>query len=261
MEARQDVSAKACSEASVGAGSVGPGEKQSGIRTAGFAFSVILHGLALLSLFVVAGHGANGSRSGLQFVPVEVVAIGEGTGAPTHERLGAVPQPSAARQPPSNSGSIDVAPLERQAPTDELETKLQALAQLRQPDSDTRIVETDASVSNMSAADDDAAAGSRGVFNLKDLIRAQVERSWNLDLTVLGNNSYSVPIHVEMTSAGIVIKAEIVDTTHPTDSVYRDIAVSARNAVLMSSPFAMPAGHYQGVIDMVLDLNPRDTLR
>jgi hypothetical protein len=261
MELRQDVSANVCSEESVGAGSVGPGGKHGGIRAAGFAFSAFLHGLALLLLFVVAGDGANGSRSGLQFVPVEVVAIGEGTGAPTHERLAAVPQPSAPRQPPSNSGSIDVTPLERQAPTDELETKLQALAQLRLPDTDTRIVETDASVWNMSAADDAAAAGSRGVFNLKDFIRAQVERRWNLDLAALGSNSYSVPIHVEMTSAGIVIKAEIVDTMHPPDSVYRDIAVSARNAVLMSSPFALPAGHYQGMIDMVLDLNPRDTLR
>ncbi len=42
---------------------------------------------------------------------------------------------------------------------------------------------------------------------------------------------------------------------------HRDFAVSARNAVLLSSPIALPAGHYQDVMDMVLYLNPKDALR
>jgi hypothetical protein len=259
MGARQALSPIAHIEESLEASLAAPLEMH-GNRAAGFAVSVILHGLALLLLLVIMGHGANGSRNGLQFVPIEVVAIGEGTAAPAHARPEAMPQPSAAQPPPPSTAAVDVAPPERQPPADALETKLQALAQLRQPDTDTRIVDNDTSVSNRSAADDAAAAGSRGVLSLRDLIRAQVERRWNLDVAALGNNSYSVPIHVEMTSAGVVIKAEIVDT-RPADPVYRDIAVSARNAVLMSSPFSLPAGHYQGVIDMVLDLNPRDTLR
>lgn len=241
------------------AASLAPSLETHGNRAAGFAVSVFLHGLALLLLLIVMGHGANGSRNGLQLVPIEVVAAGEGTAAPAHVRQATMPQPSAGQPPPLSAAAADAAPPERQPAADPLEAKLQALAQLRQPDTNTRIVENDASVSNLSAADDAAAAGSRGVLSLRELIRAQVERRWNLDVAALGDNSYSVPIHVEMTSAGVVIKAEIVNT-RPADPVYRDIAVSARNAVLMSSPFSLPAGHYQGVIDMVLDLNPRDTL-
>jgi hypothetical protein len=258
MGARQALSPIAHIEESFEASLVGPPEMH-GNRAAGFAVSVVLHGLALLLLLVVMGHGANGSRNGLQLVPIEVVAIGEGTAAPGHEQPAAMSQPSAAQPPPMSTAGIDAARPERQPPADPLETKLQALAQLRQPDTDTRIVENDASESNRSVADDAAAAGGRGVLSLRELIRAQVERRWNLDVTALGNNSYSVPIHVEMTSAGVVIKAEIVNT-RPADPVYHDIAVSARNAVLMSSPLSLPAGHYQGVIDMILDLNPKDTL-
>jgi hypothetical protein len=96
---------------------------------------------------------------------------------------------------------------------------------------------------------------------VKDYIRAQVERRWNLDLATLGNSDLSVPIHVEMTSEGVVLKAEIVESARTSDPAYREIAVSARNAVLLSSPLSLPAGHYQGLMDMVLYLNPRDALR
>ena len=58
-----------------------------------------------------------------------------------------------------------------------------------------------------------------------------------------------------------MLKAEIVDTAPAADPTTSEIAVSARNAVLLSSPLALPAGHYQGVIDMVLYLNPKDALR
>jgi len=68
-------------------------------------------------------------------------------------------------------------------------------------------------------------------------------------------------IHVEMTSEGVVLKAAIVDSGRTNDVAYREVAVSARNAVLLSSPLSLPAGHYQGLMDMVLFLNPRAVLR
>jgi hypothetical protein len=77
----------------------------------------------------------------------------------------------------------------------------------------------------------------------------------------LRNHEVSVPIHVEITSAGVVLKAEIVDTARAADPDYHEIAVSARNAVLLSSPIALPPGHYQDVMDMVLYLDPREALR
>jgi hypothetical protein len=70
-----------------------------------------------------------------------------------------------------------------------------------------------------------------------------------------------VPIHVKMAKDGVVLKAEIVESSRSNDPAYREIAVSARNAVTLSSPIALPPGTYQDVMDMVLELNPRDTLR
>jgi hypothetical protein len=111
------------------------------------------------------------------------------------------------------------------------------------------------------ATNDDIASGREGPFSVKDYIRAQIERRWNLDLATIGSGDFSVPIHVEMTSEGVVLKAEIVDSGRTNDAAYREVAVSARNAVLLSSPLSLPAGHYQGLMDMVLFLNPRDVLR
>ena len=146
-----------------------------------------------------------------------------------------------------------MASLEAPPRTDALESKLQALAELRQPDNTQ-------SISRLLAANSAGLSGRPG-RGLEDLIRAQIERRWNLDLAALGSGDFSVPIHVEMTSKGVVLKAEIVDSGRTNDPAYREVAVSARNAVLLSSPLSLPAGHYQGLMDMVLFLNPRDALR
>ena len=61
---------------------------------------------------------------------------------------------------------------------------------------------------------------------------------------------------------GTVSTAEIVDTTRgKTDEVYRSIALSARNAVLLSSPLALPRGLTAEMRDMTISFNTRDTLR
>jgi hypothetical protein len=67
---------------------------------------------------------------------------------------------------------------------------------------------------------------------------------------------------VVLTRDGVVNKAEIVDQLRfNSDATYRSIALSARNAVLLSSPILLPNGAYDDVFDIVLNLNPRDTLR
>jgi hypothetical protein len=38
------------------------------------------------------------------------------------------------------------------------------------------------------------------------------------------------------------------------------VATSARNAVLMASPLTLPAGHYARTMQLVLSLDPRETL-
>ena len=237
-------------------GLVGQSENESSDSAAGLVFSVILHGLALPLLFIVGAFGSVGSEGGLEIVPIEVELIHKSPPAPRPQQSAALPQ-----QPRSNPTPDGVTPSTEPSRTDELEAKLEALAKLRQPDAVSPSKENGAARPDRVATNDDIVSGRKGPFSVKDYIRAQVERRWNLDLATLGDSDFSVPIHVEMTSAGVVLKAEIVDFARTTDPAYREVAVSARNAVLLSSPLSLPAGHYQGVMDMVLYLNPRDALR
>lgn len=228
----------------------------------GLALSVVLHGLILLLLFVVGMFGGEGSEGGLEIVPVEVELTQQSAPAPTQQQVADLPQTNVAR-PPSDPTRDAVMPSPEPSRTDEneLQAKLEALARLRQPDAITANQENGAARPDRVATNDDIGSGREGPFSVKDYIRAQVERRWNLDLATLGNSDLSVPIHVEMTSEGVVLKAEIVESARTSDPAYREIAVSARNAVLLSSPLSLPAGHYQGLMDMVLYLNPRDALR
>jgi hypothetical protein len=57
-----------------------------------------------------------------------------------------------------------------------------------------------------------------------------------------------------------VLKAELIDNSHSGDPRYDEVAISARNAVLASSPLALPTGQYDDVMDMIIYMNPRDTL-
>jgi hypothetical protein len=101
----------------------------------------------------------------------------------------------------------------------------------------------------------------KGMYGLKDFILDQVERHWNLNLANLKGADYSVSIRVKIAKSGEVLKAELLDSSRAGDPHYDEVAISARNAVLASSPLALPAGQYDDVMDMVLYMNPRDTLR
>jgi hypothetical protein len=239
-------------------GPVGPSEKQGGESAVGLALSVVLHGIALAFLLVVGVFGTEGSEGGLEIVPVEVEIAHQSATAPAEPRTAALPQPDAAH--PSDATADGAARLSEPDP-DALKAKLEALAKLRQPDAVTPSEENGAARPDRVAKNDDITSGLEGPFSVKDYIRAQVERRWNPDQAILRNNAFSVPIHVEITSAGVVLKAEIVDTARAADPDYREIAVSARNAVLLSSPLALPPGRYQDVMDMVLYLNPKEALR
>jgi hypothetical protein len=55
---------------------------------------------------------------------------------------------------------------------------------------------------------------------------------------------------------------EIADLSrHKNDAAWRDIAIAARNAVLLSSPFQLPASLEGKGLDFTLTLDPHDTLR
>jgi hypothetical protein len=242
----------------------------------GFVVSLAVHALAAFVLI----HRMNVvPPAQLPIIPVDLVQIVEETIAPPQPRspepLSVRPQAAASQRQASLAlPRAPTAPIiERPAipnppaetatpeqPRDELDTKLQGLAQLRQSSTDPRLL-NGAGSSTFTANGTGAAPGPYAAYSVKDYIRAQIERRWNLNTGELGKGNFVIPIHVVLAADGTVTKAEIVDQKrYGADVAYRSIALSARNAVLLSSPLALPTGH-DGVLDMTLDLNPRDTLQ
>jgi len=231
---------------------VGSGESASPYRAAGFAGSAVLHGVVLVVLLAMAQHGMQTARSGLLYVPVE---IARSSAASSGERAAAIPP---RQEPAADPASSPQQGAHGPSPADSLDAKLQTLAKLRQPDTAT---ELGTSSSPTASINDDALPGHQALYNVRDFIRAQVERRWNFDLAALGGGQFSVPIHVEITAEGVVTKAELVDNAQSADPLYREIALSARNAVLLASPLSLPAGHYTEMMNMVLHLDTRDAVR
>jgi len=211
-------------------------------------------------------------------IPVELVQLAEQTATPA-------PQPNAPVQPSASAGSspqvASVAPprpaaraLPRPAPVppvappstpqpapdaappapqqDTLQSQLEALAKLRVQNN------TGTGTTGPASGGPQGAAG----YRVEDLIRAQVQRRWNLRLDELGERELIVTIHVVLEPDGTVAKAEIVETPRTRgDDAYRSIAISARNAVLLSSPLTLPIGMTAEMRDMTISFNTRDSLR
>ncbi len=112
------------------------------------------------------------------------------------------------------------------------------------------------------AVGSNAPEGAHEMYAVRDLIRAQVERRWAFDVARRKGRDFRIRLHVLFRKNGIVDKAEILDRDrYATDAAFRDIALSARNAVLLSSPLVLPPGDYPDGMEVTLTLNPRDTLR
>ena len=125
-----------------------------------------------------------------------------------------------------------------------------------------RLVVDNSGQSDITSTSDNAVPGDQAAYGVRDFVRQQVVRHWSLDLHTLGARRFQIAIHVVMTRSGKIEKAEIVDMQrYRTDAVFRDIALSARNAVLLSSPVPLPAGNYAEIMDMTLNFNPRDALQ
>ena len=223
-------------------------------RAAGLAGSALLHGLALSLLFLAMSPGSFGSQRDLLSIPVEV-SLGDDIRPAKKEEAAELPQ-QASQSAPSSPGANGERPSAR-GPLDALDAKLKALAELHQPDAATKSEGSGSGQASMVAVNEETAGE---IAAAKDLIRVQVMRRWNLDLKSLRGTDSSVPIRVRVGSDGVVLKAELVDTPMSNDPDYQEVALSAKNAVLASSPFTLPPGHYRGVMDIVLDLNPRDAL-
>lgn len=232
----------------------------------GLAGSIALHVLAALAILLFLSRTQTPHpQTVARIFPVDIVRFGEQTMSPPQQTKTAIPHERSTRIPVPVSASprppVGVAPKKTVAPVDELQAKLHSLAKLQQPDTTLAPVD-DLPNSDTDSTSDDAVSGDKALYSVRDFIRAAVERRWSLNLSMLGSHDFKVRVHVQMTRNGVVTLAEIIDQQRfKTDAAYREIALSARNAVLLSSPFALPPGDYHDGMDMILSLNPRDTLR
>jgi hypothetical protein len=226
----------------------------------GVLVSLLLHGLILFFiLFLFLHRTQDTAQRNPPFVPVDVVEFGDRTTAPPSPVRAAAPQQKAMRGPAAAPKAQATAPNKTRPAPDTLEVRLKNLAKLRQPDSDLKIENDGAS--DVTASSNGAEAGPTA-YSVRDYIRAQILRRWNLDLTKLGSQNMVIALHVSLSKRGMVMDTEILDRhRYTTDAVFRDIALSARNAVLLSAPFKLPDGTPASALDFTLHLNPRDTLR
>ena len=170
-----------------------------------------------------------------------------------------IPKPVKASKPDRQLAAKQRQP----SPADDLSARLDALARLRQPPPpvppNPRQQDGSGS-SNVTAAS--AARAQDATYSLKDFIRAQVERRWNLSVKTTKGDAWVVAIHIMLSPNGNISLAEIVDSPrYRSDSAYRDFALSARNAVLLSSPLTVPPGEYDIAKDIIIDFNSMQVLK
>ena len=236
--------------------------KVAGKNGPGVIGSLLLHGLiALLVFSFIAKTASQVPQKAISFVPVDLVRLGMETESPPEARKALVPQQRAAAPPEASSPTREsVSPVgKKPAPVDALEAKLHGLAKLRQPPTNLKIAEGQG-VSNVDAAN--GAPGDRATYSVKDYVRAQVERRWSLNLAKMAGRNFTIPIRVVMKRDGTIVSAVIMEEARSkSDAVYRDIALSARNAVILSSPIALPPGDLPAIMHFTLDLDPKDAQR
>ena len=202
---------------------------------------------------------ANRTSQPFPFVPVELIRLADETRSPPAEKHAVIPQQKAGR--PQDAATLapqGVSPTGKK-PVDALDAKLKALARLKQPPSKL-ILEEGAGAANVDTANGEA--GDHATYAIRDYVLAQVLRRWTLNLSRAGTRPLAIKIAVVMKRDGTITVADIVEQARAkTDVIYRDIAIGARNAVLLSSPIALPAGDYPKEMHFTLLMDTRAVLR
>ena len=218
----------------------------------GWALSLALHtSMVLLALWYLAGRPA--LPPGLRTLPVDLVMLAP---TPAPGPSGAVPAPKAGAPRPRPAAAPKpegVKPDATQQPEDELSAKLRALAQLSAPDTPLAV----------GGGNGQGGAGNgNGAYALKDFIRAQILRRWLPALSDAAARAAVVRLRLNVSSTGVISDIVIDDQARfKTDAVFHNMAISARDATILSSPIQMPPGKWPKVIPLEIDLDPKAALR
>src|SRR6202000_417146 len=169
-----------------------------------------------------------------------------------------VPGPSGGAQTPLRAPvpaapkTEGVRPKAQTPPPDELEARIAQMAQLRAPDTALPAPDNGAGAGN----------GNGGGYALADFVRAQILRRWWPQLESDAARGVPVAMRLKLSRAGVISDVEIVDQIRFThDKLFRNMALSARNAALLASPISLPPGKYDAVMDIAITLDPHAVLR
>lgn len=224
----------------------------------GAAGSLVLHGLLLFVVLVLVVRHPTHLWPSPPYVPVDLILLGQNSSAPA----GAVgpPRLSAPHTPKADAASPTdhaVSPRGTHTPEDALDARLKALARLKQPNQNIPLD------NGPGTAAENQGAGNGGLsYSIRDYVRSQILRRWSLNLAKLGGRTLIVHLKLTMKHNGAITQAEVIggpaDTSSDAGLLYRDIAISARNAAVLASPILLPSGEYPAEMHFTIDLNPRD---
>lgn len=221
----------------------------------GLAGSILLHAaalLAILSLFM--RHTL--PQSPAPFLAVEVIRLGPSSQAP-HGANGPtqISRPTLPKQTAASPSNEAVGPRGIKPVQDALEAKLKALARQERPTPKLAID------NDIGENDETAGGGDGGLsYTVRDFIRAQILRRWNLNLSNLWGRRIVVRLSLTMRRNGAITAVDIAPMTE-NDPVIRDVAISARNAALLASPIQLPPGDYPNQMHFSVALDAREARR
>lgn len=230
--------------------------------------SAALHLLiALLIIFALPGLMAPPPAEEV-VLPLNLVQLGGATipSAPEKtvgQRAEAPPEAPQA-EPPKPDRPVEIRPQKKPPSLDDVNTLVRLVEKLHQPAPAVPDAppQSRTGPSTLTAANNNAELGRPGTFSVKDFLRAQIERYWEFDVRKLGAADVVVSIHMVIERDGRVTSADIVaDPRYTSDPTYRELADSARRAVLIASPLQLPPGPRDAFRDMTLSFSPRDTGR
>jgi outer membrane biosynthesis protein TonB len=218
----------------------------------GALLSLLLHGALLLLVLWYLSHRPVLTETQLHALPVELViggSLGQDNGpTPAAQLQVAKPHPQSAPVPEGTS------PNGTKEPEDELSAQLRALAQLKTPQATLPNADNNATPAG--------GGDGEGNYALKDFIRAQILRRWLPDLSLPGARDMPVLVRVRLLKSGVIDDVTIVDQARfHTDKIFRNMALSARDAALLASPIQIPGVRFDKTQTVTIDLDPKAVLR
>ena len=215
---------------------------------AGLAGSLLLHLVALaLWLDWSFGHPPPSApplkAMFVDLVNLPAVAPGQAGGAP-HKA-----EPRIATAP----RAIGIRPNAPAPPPDALEARIAAMANLQEAASPLPAPDNDGSEAGWAMA--------AAVTPWPTSCGREILRRWWPRLDSQAVRGMPVALTLKMTRAGVISNVQIVDQQRfNNDRLFRNMALSARNAAILASPIPLPPGKYDAVMNIAITLDPKAVL-